>query len=245
VASSAPVRRLLEYWGGYWRFLKSPALPERRIEFGREAVADVAALLLLDIIIAATFLIAVALAESGGVELPQPIDDDLGPVALLIFVVFVAPPIEEWLFRTPLSGQRRSLIGAAIIWPLLFALTAAALLEPLDGREGLLILGAWLLATGVPLAYLVSDRDAPERFKRRFPYAFWLSSIAFGLMHVFNYEQPFALLPVLMIFPQFTGGTMLAYVRVRYGMWANIAQHSAYNALVMVLYFAWPEQFEF
>jgi membrane protease YdiL (CAAX protease family) len=229
-------------WGDYFRFLRRPVLPDVRVAFGPSAVADVALLLILDLFIVSVFLAVVALAENGGVELPQPVSDELGPREFFVVAVLIAPPLEEWLFRAGLSGSRRSLIGVAITWPLLLALAAAALLGTEAHNAGWIFL-AWVAVTAVLLA-LVQRPIVPVKFAHRFPYFFWLSALAFGVWHIFNYEEPLSLMPLAMVIPQFTGGTILAYARVKYGMWANVAQHATFNAIMLGLHFAWPDQFQ-
>ena len=97
-----------------------------------------------------------------------------------------------------------------------------------------------LAATAAVMAFQRNSGSVPDRYRRLFPYAFWITSVVFGLMHMFNYGDPLRLAVLLMVIPQITGGMMLGYVRVKYGMWANIAQHVTHNALVVALFYAWP-----
>lgn len=240
-ASSPLIAHALTTWRDYFRFLRRPVLPDSRVAFGRSAVADVALLLVLDLVIVAAFLATVALAERGGVQLPQPIPDDWSPREWFVLAVLIAPPLEEWLFRAGLSGSRRSLIGVAIAWLSFLTLTMAALLGA-DRHDAGWIYLAWAAVTAVLIAF-VRRPAVPVKFAQRFPLFFWLSAVAFGVLHIFNYEEPLGLMPLAMVIPQFTGGTILGYVRVKYGMWANISQHAAFNAILVGLHFAWPDQF--
>lgn len=211
------------------------------MDFGRKAVAQVGALLLLDWTVVLILMLAAIAVSSTGVELPQPIDDDWGPWTTFLIVVLLAPPFEELMFRTWLSGERRAIILGIAPWLLLAVLFNAQLLGPLEMQTILILSGCWLVSTIAMIALHWGDRSKSQRFRRRFPYAFWLTAGAFGLMHVFNYEEPAAIGAVLMIIPQFTGGLVLGYVRVRYGMWANIAQHVTHNAAALVLYDIFPD----
>ena len=228
-------------WREFFDFLRNPRLPDERIPFGRQAAQQVGVLLLLDWAVVICFVIFALALESGGIELPQEIEEDWTPGEMFLFIVVLAPPLEELIFRVGLSGQRRALTMFVAPWLLVAALIGARfLIGPLDMRTVLVLSVGWLVSTIAVVACHWNDRSLLHGFRRLFPYAFWLTSGLFGLMHIFNYEDPMSLAVLLMVIPQFTGGMMLGYVRVKYGMWSNIAQHVAHNAVFLALYYAWP-----
>jgi hypothetical protein len=201
-------------------------------------------LLVLDWMVVLIFVVSALAAESAGVELPQAIDEDWTVFQTILFVIILAPPIEELIFRAGLSGRRGAI--TLFVSPLLFVFTliaAEVAVGLLDPPIVVMMILAWIAATATVMAFQRNSRSVPERYHRLFPYVFWISSGLFGFMHVFNYEDPMRLAVLLMVIPQFTGGMMLGYVRVTYGMWANIAQHATHNAVAVALIYAWPGLF--
>jgi membrane protease YdiL (CAAX protease family) len=243
-SSSGVVWKVPAVWRGLFDFLRDPRLPEARIPFGWPAIRQVAILLALDWIVVLIFVILALTAESAGVELPQAIDDDWTVFQTILLVIILAPPLEEVIFRAALSGQRRAI--TLFVSPVSLVLTLTAVYSaagPIDPPIQVMMLLAWVAATATVMAFQRNSRSVPQRYHRLFPYAFWISSGVFGLSHVFNYDDPMRLAVLLMVIPQFTGGMMLGYVRVTYGMWANIGQHVTHNAVAVALIYAWPDVF--
>jgi len=231
-------------WREFFVFIRAPRLPTERIAFRPAAVGQVGILLLLDWVVVFLFVVAALGAETAGISLPQAIDEDWTVFQTILIVVILAPPIEELIFRAGLSGRRRAI--TLFLSPFLFLLALTAVYfatGPIEPPVGVMMLLAWVAATASVMAFQSNSRSVPERYRRLFPYVFWISSGVFGFMHVFNYEDPMRLAVLLMVIPQFTGGMMLGYVRVKYGMWANIAQHVTHNALAVALFYAWPGVF--
>jgi len=73
-----------------------------------------------------------------------------------------------------------------------------------------------------------------EGNRKYFKYFFYTIAALFALIHIFNFndEIPFYLVP-LMVLPQFTLALLLGFVRMRFGMWANIYVHMFNNFLPM------------
>lgn len=235
---------MLTVWRDFFHFLRRPRLPAQRMAFGWTAIRQVGILLLLDWIIMCLFLAAALAAQSAGIELPQEIDEDWTVFQTILFVIILTPPIEELIFRAGLSGHRRAITLFVSPWLFVAFLTAIVLVVgPIDPPIAVMLFLAWVGATATVMAFQRDGRSVSERYRRLFPAAFWITSAAFGFMHIFNYEDPMRLAVMLMVIPQFTGGMMLGYVRVQYGMWANIAQHVSYNAVVVGLMHAWPGVF--
>ncbi len=240
--------RVVANVGGVWReffdFLRNPRLPAERIAFGRTAVGQVGILLLLDLIVAFLFFAIVLTVESTGVELPQPIEEDWTVFQTILLVVILAPPIEELIFRAGLSGRTWAVALSLSPWLFVAVLIAITLIQgPMEVATGVMLGLVWIAATAIVMAFQRDGRLVSDSYRRLFPYAFWISSGLFGFMHVFNYDDPMRLAVLLMVIPQFTGGMILGYVRVHYGMWANITQHAVFNAIAVALYYAWPGVF--
>ncbi len=77
------------------------------------------------------------------------------------------------------------------------------------------------------------NAPVPRWYMHIFPIIFWSQAILFGLMHLFNYAGATRLALLPFIVPQLIGGMIWGYARIRYGWWANIAMHMAYNFIVV------------
>lgn len=221
--------------GDYLAFIRSPALPPRRQGLSPKSARAVALLFALDVLITLVFIGLLYLAEKAGHTLPEiPWDMDLGSIFLVGIVV--APVLEELLFRVWLTGQRGAIL--AIASPVsLFAAIAALLAFAPDGgalaRLGIVgLVLAWVVGT-VFLAIRRKSQGVAGAYVRVFPWLFWASCVLFAAAHILNLEGGFQPLLVLLVVPQFVGGTILAFVRLHYGMWANTSMHASFNALLL------------
>lgn len=184
---------------------------------------DIAAMILL--ITMAMVIIAI------GFELPESdlagLDFGMGVVLAL---VLAAPLGEEIIFRGWLSG-RPAHIGAvfALLAGLALALIAAS------AERGLLAaaaLGGGLLLSLI-LGWNLRRREAPRWFARLFPVFFWLSTVSFAFVHVFNFGGEAMLLALPLVAPQFVTGAILGYARVTCGLWASILLHASHNGIAV------------
>ncbi len=149
---------------------------------------------------------------------------------LLLLTVAFAPVLEEVIFRGWLTGKPRALwlLGAGVVSlvPLLFAAQ-----HPLETSA--MLLAAWLIML-VGWFKLRRRSEAPRWFVRHFALVFYGAVLAFGLLHVSNYEHPgLATLP--MILPQLWCGLALGFVRMRIGLPAAILLHALSNSVVLAI----------
>jgi hypothetical protein len=71
-----------------------------------------------------------------------------------------------------------------------------------------------------------------------FKVMFYLFALAFGIIHIFNYElsiNTFLLLPLL-VAPQIIAGMFLGLIRVKVGLLYSILFHALYNGVVSIPY---------
>jgi len=169
----------------------------------------------------------------------------LGPLALLaagqggathrinldnlpvLTAVLWAPLVEEFLFR---YGLRRPVQA---VW--LAPVMALVVLNGPQFWTGALVAAVVLLSIHVsrtsaqPSAYGWRWR---RHYVRHFGLVFYLASLAFASVHLFNYrgidQMPVWLMPLL-ILPQWTTGLVLGWLRVRHGIGAAIALHALFN----------------
>lgn len=219
-------------WGDYVRFLRRPALPLRPFGPGVPGSRAILALFALDLgamlVLAGIAILIVGL----GAEMPRHALDGIKITGTLwLLIVLIGPIAEEAAFRGWLSGTPRALgLYAAII-----AVGAALMLTPRLSWFVTAGLGTVLLAGIVgSLLWLRSDRPS-RRYQLLFPYVYWLSCLAFGLVHLTNLTIGQNRLAVLWVAPQLVLGTILGYARVKIGMWSNILLHMLHNSVIMAV----------
>ena len=224
-----------EEWNGYFSFVRSPRLPEHGAANFRGGLAALPRMVALDIA-AMMVLVGIAfLVVALGVELPSTALAGLEIDWQLAFtIVIFAPLTEELAFRGWLSGKPGHVLALLLV---LGGGVAAAMLavgatgEAATLRAGLAVIAAIVLAA--ISIFVLRGRPAMRWFSAIFPALFWLSTAAFASIHLFNYEEG-SLLPLLpLVLPQFILGTILAYMRVNYGLWTCIVLHAIHNGLII------------
>lgn len=221
-----------QVWRDYFRFIRRPRLSETREPLGRAALADVGWLVALTLVMAALLLGSFSAIEALGVHFPEP-SIDIDSRLLQVLAITLIPALEEVLFRGWLTGRRLAITAAAAVLVLVILGPAAAQL----GVWGVVAVLALWVGLGA-FIFSRSQQRVVERLQSIFPAAFWASTALFAGAHLMNYGIHAPPVAVLLILPQFIGGTILGYARVRYGMWANIGIHASLNAAVVLLHTA-------
>ena len=152
-------------------------------------------------------------------------------------MVIAAPILEELVFRSWLRGHR-AIIDALVVVVLgasVLGLGGTSLGQLLP-QWTIVIAGLAIILVGAPLAaYRQRARPPSEFFRRTFALWFWLSALAFALVHLGNYTEGSLAILLPLVLPQFALGTMLGYLRVHYGLAQAIALHAAHNAILFSL----------
>ncbi len=180
-----------------------------------------------------------AVLEGDGVGfLPVSIEHQSTLAEDLFSYLLIAPILEELLYRGWLTG-RCAALRFAVYGFVAEALFIAALFldEPAADIVGLMAAGVVLAGLLQWLATRDRDRQVTLWFSRNFHWLVWGSSLMFGLIHLGNYEPLTHPLGVLVVLPQTIGGLLLAYTRTRIGLGAAIAQHAAYNAVILAAHY--------
>ena len=195
-----------------WRFIKKPV----------ELSEDKASLQLKIGTCGALFLIQippllVLMALVGGLEQLglwdedmhslQKIFQEMEPVLIFLFAVIVAPLFEEVMFRLILKFRSNFLI----LWSIHIGVA---------------------LHLGQKRSLLKTARKVWDKF---YGWVFYLMTMAFGLMHIMNFEPSlniYLLAPIL-VAPQILIGINLGYLRVRFGLIWSILFHAFYNGVLM------------
>ncbi|MFY7836532.1 MAG: type II CAAX prenyl endopeptidase Rce1 family protein [Novosphingobium sp.] len=211
-------------------FLRNPRLIQAEGLNADGAIVRWLVLAILQIAVLGLVVMPLILLWQKAFDLPSPnAFDGMSPLALWGGAVLLAPVLEELFFRGWMSGR------PAALW-LMAVLIAGLALFFAFGRGDVLIAGAIIVLTLI--AAVVAwwrtrhERAAPEWFVRAFPWLFYGGTMAFALMHVFNYPQV-TWVVVPMVLPQFWTGLMLAHMRVRLGLLAAILNHIASNAIML------------
>lgn len=225
-ASAAPAPTMLGEWRRLGAFLKRPTLDVRAQDGSPLTV--LARIFALDLAIMFALITVAGIVVALGVELPETALANMEFTPTLIaLVVLGAPALEELVFRGWLPGRPSQLlligglIGAAILMGM-----GASSTDPLPILQ---IAAVGVVLVAIVLAIVLIRRATPKIYARAFPVFFWLSTLAFALVHLANFEEGGALLLAL-ILPQFVLGALLGYIRVRIGLWAAIVMHSVHNA---------------
>ena len=226
-----------------YRFLVNP-MPSSEFEpLNRKAITSVLYLFLFTYVIKTVWLLTVNryLRTLFPIERSEIVNTHDG--SLLIFfvsAVIIYPIIEEIIFRYPLKGKRFvSLIFVSICLSLLgFWIAKGFEYSSLQIKRAVLIFSVVLPAfTLIYTYYMKARRNELRGFYNRYYFIlFYTSVISFALLHSFNFEigeNAFFLLPFIV--PMIISGLTLGYVRVKYGMWANIILHMGFNLTTFVL----------
>ncbi len=162
--------------------------------------------------------------------LPEYRNPEVNSTILFFVLVAFLPLIEEILLRLNLKISKLNIAA--------FLSVLTTLIVKLIFLHGIQIY-IYLIAIPVfvPIYYIINRSNLPTHkietfWKSNFKYIFHFSAIAFGMMHLFNFETikwwMIALSPLL-VAPQITAGYILGYIRMRYGFTYGWLIHSTIN----------------
>jgi len=229
-AHSAPAKSITDEWRRFGAFLRRPNL-NVHAQNG-SAFKVLARIYALDIAIMAVLVGVASALVAMGVYIPETALASMEITWQIVLLVVVgAPVMEELVFRSWLGGKPGPILALLLLGAggLGFALVQAS--SPAYGSV-LAIVG--ILGAGFALLHL-RNRPAMGWFSRAFPLFFWLSTVAFALVHLANFEEGSLAVLLPLVLPQFMLGMMLGYVRVRFALWAAILLHAAHNATAISL----------
>lgn len=221
--------------GGFIRRPTLPPAPGEGVDLSA-APARIARVFALDVSIMFVLIMIAVVVVALGVDLPETALAGIEITPAIVFaVVVVAPVFEEIVFRGWLSGRPGHVLA---LLALAFAAGAISMFGP---QRPLLSVAFGLIGMLGALAAIVFlwSRPAMGWFARGFPLFFWLSTLAFALIHLGNFDPEdtggsLAMLLPLVI-PQFVLGSLLGYLRVEIGLWAAILLHAMHNATALSL----------
>ena len=175
------------------------------------------------------------------------------PIWMIFFLAVVYAPItEELIFRLILRFSYYRLgFGLSFLVYVLIAILERffhfsffnLISLAVSGESKYLTIGSYLsifIFLGILFSLILKrflNKDKAENFYRKnFLYLFYSSALAFGLIHILNYEEikTFWYILPLFVLPQFIVGMFIAYVRIHYGLIWGIINHSMYNAFLLL-----------
>jgi membrane protease YdiL (CAAX protease family) len=160
--------------------------------------------------------------------------NDVSQFHFFMGAVVLAPILEELIFR----AQLRRFSGMLMFVSLIFGVLLSAFLKTYWA-----FLVSPLIFSLLFLIYRFTVAGSVTRkftlWKRLFPWHFHLTAVCFALLHLVNYENGIALLPIGLLYtlPQLAIGLVLGFTRMIYGLKYSIALHSLYNLFFVIVVF--------
>lgn len=151
--------------------------------------------------------------------------------------------LEEWTFRGFLSAGK---IGITVsITGLLYAAGShvidhysnLTLHQSLLSKISISIGVAVVLLAVIYFIVSVNFESIKKFILKYYKWMFWVSCAAFACAHILNYKDHDSAWPayLLLVFPQFIMGAILAYVRVKFGIFQSIAVHIFLDFLLLTM----------
>ncbi|EAQ28252.1 hypothetical protein NAP1_11673 [Erythrobacter sp. NAP1] len=224
----APADTMRGEWQRLGAFLKRPSLGVNAEQ--SQPFKVLARIYTLDVAAMAALITLATIAVAAGIYIPATALAGIEFTPLVILsVVIGAPVLEEIFFRGWLSGK------PAHIYALLAVILGAVGFGVSHQTSPMLGLAAPVIgiAAAIGLAFRLRNRPPFGWFAFAFPVFFWLSTVAFALVHLWNFEEGSLAILLPLVLPQFILGMLLGYVRVRIGLWSAILLHAAHNATAL------------
>ena len=222
------------------RFVLRPSSVMQPMAWGRAAAFVLLAVFALDMALDTLIYALTEAWDESAAFLPDPIEYESTLAEDLIDFLILAPIMEELAFRGWLTGRLAALRFGAYGMAAMGLLTASVFTAA-EYAMPLTLAGIALAFAGLIHWLRTRDTDTAVSawFTRHFHWFVWGSSLAFGLIHLGNYDPLTHPLGLLVVLPQTVGGLLLAYTRTRLGLGAAMAHHAAYNALFLASDYGW------
>lgn len=164
----------------------------------------------------------------------------IGIAGFIGFAVFLGPLLEEVAFRLMMRFRLRYMVLGTLVlafYLIQFMSTAfeennSQLLPYFYGVIGFLALSF--------LGYCFKYRETMAKWWiQRFPIVFYVLSVTFGLIHLFNFQEfplKVILLAPIITLPQLILGVGMGYLRMRFGFWYGYLFHVLNNGFAVSVY---------
>jgi hypothetical protein len=163
--------------------------------------------------------------------------DDLKKTVLMMAVVF--PFFEELFFRYHLKFPKGSFFFYIIVILIVLITLLIKVWRPQNAAFFIFALIAFTLILTAS-ALFIPDNQYRHKvlFIRYFPLNVWFSALLFGLVHIFNYQYNTSLALLLspfIVLPQFFGGMVLSYTRLKHGIFSSMFVHGFHNLVIAII----------
>jgi len=155
------------------------------------------------------------------------------PLLAFLFIIF-APFIEEFIFRFHLK-YRSWVIN--ILLPIVLIIISGFLINI---SSTIVMIGIILIGLFILMLFIIYNKKITNYIEqiwiRKFNLVFYITTLFFALIHITNYELSLTviLLVPILILPQFIGGFLIGYLRVKAGFIWGVTLHMASNAILML-----------
>ena len=206
------------------KFITNPYIPEREKLTIKDSLKLIGFQLLAYIPL---FVITYFVSKKLGIPHIQYTDK---PTLFILYGVFIAPVIEEFVFRSWFKWSRKNSIILFFLFVTLIGLSYI--------RTKTLFYVVIMLILGIILFSFSKSRkqEIKELISTKIKYFYWGSSIVFGLIHASNYNGNIWYLigfSVILGSPQIVGGLILGFIRLKYGLRYSIFFHILNNSLLL------------
>ena len=166
--------------------------------------------------------------------------NQIGVVGFIFFAVLIGPLLEEIAFRLALRFRLRTvLIGVTAF--VIYMAQAASYLFDAENSQASLLLGS--VATVSLLGFIVlcikRQNAVKAWWNTHFSWVFYIFSVAFALIHIFNFEEfplKVILLTPIITLPQLILGLGMGYLRMRFGFWYGYLFHVLNNGFAVTVF---------
>ncbi|MGG5507598.1 MULTISPECIES: CPBP family glutamic-type intramembrane protease [unclassified Myroides] len=166
--------------------------------------------------------------------------EQIGIWGFVAFAVIVGPFLEEIAFRLALRFRLRNAIVGMIAFVAYMTQVASQFTEKISDNVTLYLYVFSSLFMVIFLVLCFKYRSSVANWwSLNFPLIFYISSLSFALIHIFNFEEfplRVILLTPLIILPQFILGLGMGYLRMRFGFWYGYFFHALNNGFAVSVY---------
>ncbi len=222
----------------FFSYVLKPKLGKEETTF-RKKIKNIFKLFILDFVLSILFLVILRLII--GFDAENLIDkkmEKLGAIKFFIYGVITAPMIEELIFRLLMVYKKINIVIGVLF--------ASIFLSSIYFNQPVLILSensinifVFSILTSLVSYYIVKfyNQKFIVFYKKYFGFIFYFSSIIFALGHLSNFEptQKAYLLPLVVV-PQFFGGVIMGFLRVKYGFFYGLFFHCLNNFIVLIVF---------
>jgi hypothetical protein len=171
--------------------------------------------------------------------------EQIGIFGFIGFAVLLGPLLEEVAFRLAMRFRLRNVIIGVLAFTAYMTQAAFPIAENISpkGPMYLYIFSGLLLALFLFSCLKYQTRVA-HWWTARFPVVFYIASVAFAAIHIFNFEEfplRVILLAPLITLPQFVLGLGMGYLRMRFGFWYGYFFHVLNNGFAVGVYLLLPQ----